>query len=329
MIKVKLSFPSLEWPIAQQTPNSSGVWNNCQFFINTSIKRCDYWVVYEGLTKKKERTVCPRENTILITAEPPTIKEYNQQFLNQFNTVITCHQNIKHKNPVFQQQGLPWHVGRRQKNHINLSFSKDYDELMSIHHFHKDKLISVISSAKDFSAGHRQRIKFLNKLQDHFGDQIDAFGRGYREIEDKWDALSRYKYHVGLENSSVNDYWTEKLGDAYLAGCYPIYYGCPNINKYFDSSALTVIDITNPEEAIRIIESCIDESRYEYAKQKIEEARNDVLNRYNLFAMICDHINNNQSDLNKAEYVKTKIFKEPSKSNIFYKIKRLIGSIKA
>jgi hypothetical protein len=327
MIKVKLSFPFLEWPIERQTPKHNGVWGNCRFFINTPVSKCDYWVVWDGLDKNG-KTICPKENTIFITGDPSTIREYDQQFLNQFNTVITCHQNIKHNNPVFQQQGLPWHVGRRQTNHVNLSFSKSYDELVSIDHFNKDRIISVISSTKDFSAGHRQRIKFVKKLKDHFGDHIDAFGHGTREIEDKWDALARYKYHVALENSTVEDYWTEKLGDAYLAGCYPIYYGCPNIEKYFDTSALTVIDITNPKEAIRIIESCIDESRYEYAQQKIEEARNDVLNRYNLFAMICDHINNNQSDLNKAEYVKTKIFKEPSKSNVFNQIRLLVERIK-
>ncbi len=324
MIKVKLSFPFLKWPIERQTPKHSGVWGNCHFFINTPVRKCDYWVVWDGLAKNG-KTICPKENTIFITGDPPTIREYDQQFLSQFNTVITCHKNIKHNNPVFQQQGLPWHVGRRQRNHVNLSFSKSYDELVSIDHFHKDRTISVISSSKDFSAGHRQRIKFANKLKDHFGDQIDAFGHGNREIEDKWDALARYKYHVALENGAVEDYWTEKLGDAYLAGCYPIYYGCPNIEKYYNTSALTTIDIADPEGSIRIIESCINESRYEYAKQKIEEARNDVLNRYNLFAMICDHITKNQSVLEKPKYVKTKINKEPSKSNIFNQLRLLIG----
>ncbi|MFC1567284.1 glycosyltransferase family 10 domain-containing protein [Thermodesulfobacteriota bacterium] len=328
MIKVKLTFPFLEWPIERQTSKHSGVWENCDFLINKPVKKCDYWVVFDGLVKK-DKTICPKGNTILITAEPPTIREYDQQFINQFDTVITCHKSIKHKNPVYNQQGLPWHVGRRQKNHINMSFSKDYDELMSIYNFHKDKQISVISSTKDFSIGHRKRIEFVDILKQHFGDQIDVFGRGYREIEDKWDGLARYKYHIALENSSIENYWTEKLGDAYLAGCYPIYYGCPNIEKYFKPSALTIIDITYPEKAIQIIESCLKASKYEYTKQEIKKAKQDVLNRYNLFAMICEYINTNQPALNKADYVKIKIRKEPSKSNIFNRIRSFVGRIRS
>ena len=309
MIHVKLTFPG--WPIERQTPNHSGVWENCRFFINEPVGRCDYWVVCEGLVKR-EKTTCPRENTILITCEPPTLKEYPQYFLDQFATVITCHPDIKHNNPIFQQPGLPWHIGRRQKNHVNLSFSKDYDELMSITRFNKDKEISVISSAKNDSVGHRQRVHFVKILKRRFGDKIDVFGRGIREIEDKWDALARYKYHVALENSSVEDYWTEKLSDAFLAGCYPIYYGSPNIDQYFSASALTRIDINHPEKAIQIIETCIKESRFEKAQEEIKKARSDILNRYNLFAMISAHVDNNQYDLAKAIYSKTSIFPESS-----------------
>jgi len=326
MIKVKFTFPFPEWPIVRQTPDQSGIWEDCHFYINTPIKRCDYWFVFDSLIKK-ERTICPKENTILIAAEPPTIRQYGEQFVNQFGAVITCHRDINHPNPIYQHQGLPWHVGRRQKNHVNLSFSKDYDELSTIDHFHKDKLISVISSTKNFSTGHRQRNEFVKVLQKHFGNQIDIFGRGIREIEDKWDALERYKYHIALENSSVQDYWTEKLGDAFLAGCYPIYYGCPNIDKYFNPSALTSIDIAHPEKAIDIIEICIKKLKYEHTKQYIEDAKKNMLNKYNLFAMICEYVKNNQGDLKKAKYVKIKIMKEPSNSNIFNKIGLLVGRI--
>jgi len=281
-------------------------------------------VVCEGLNKN-EKAVCPIENTILITHEPPEIKKYSQYYVNQFGAVITCRQDIEHKNLFFNQPGLPWHVGRRQRNHVNLSFSKDYDELVSIQSFQKDKLISVISSAKTDSPGHRRRLEFVNLLKQHFGNRIDVFGRGIREIDDKWDALARYKYHVALENSSVEDYWTEKLGDAYLAGCYPIYYGCPNIENYFDVSSLTRIDIMHPENALGMIETCIEESRYEHSIHFIQEARGAVLNRYNLFAMICEHVNNNQRNLDTAEYKKVKISKESSRPGFLIRLLKSAG----
>ena len=304
MIRVKFTMPY--WPIERQTPNHSGIWRNCHFIINRQVLECDYWIVCENLINSEE-TVCPKENTILIIHEPPTLGSYSSLFLKQFATVITCHKNIKHKNPIFQQQGLPWHVGRRQRNHVNLSWSKDYDELISINRFHKDKEISIISSSKDISVGHRQRFEFIRILKNYFGGRIDIFGRGINEIEDKWDALDRYKYHIALENCTVEDYWTEKLSDAYLAGCYPIYYGCPNIEKYFNRSSLAKIDITQPDQAIHIIELCMKKHKYEHAQQYIEDARKDVLNKYNVFSMACDFINKDQCNLDNARYAKIKM----------------------
>ena len=323
MITIKLTFPS--WPIERQTPNHEGIWDNCRFIINQPVAQCDYWVVCEGLTKN-EKTVCPRKNTIFIPHEPPEIKQqYSRHFLNQFGAVITFRRDIEHTRLFINQPGLPWHVGRRQRNHVNFGFSKDYDELMSIRSFQKDKLISVVSSAKEASPGHRRRLKFVHLLKEHFGDQIDVFGRGIREIEDKWDGLARYKYHVALENCALEDWWTEKLGDAYLAGCYPIYYGCPNITDYFDASSLTNIDIRQPEKALSTIETCIDEARYEQSKELIQEARNALLNRYNLFPMICEHVNNDLRKLDTKDYKKIKITKESSRLSFWSKLLKSAG----
>jgi hypothetical protein len=281
-------------------------------------------VVCEGLTKN-EKAVCPRENTILIPHEPPEIKQYPRHFVNQFGAVITFRRDIEHTRLFINQPGLPWHVGRRQRNHVNIAFSKDYDELMSIRSFQKDKLISVISSAKAASPGHRRRLKFVHLLKEHFGDQIDVFGRGIEEIEDKWDALARYRYHVALENSALEDYWTEKLGDAYLAGCYPLYYGCPNITDYFDTSSLTKIDIVHPEKALSTIETCIEQARYEQSKEFIQEARNAVLNRYNLFAVICEYVNNLEREGNTVAYKTNRIRKESRRPGFLSRLLKLIG----
>lgn len=288
MITVKLTCPG--WPIIRQTPLQQGVWGDYAFSTDQEKKECDYWVVYEGLAKG-ESAFCPRENTILVTAEPPTLKQYRREFLDQFAVVITCRNDLQHPQAIIDQPGLPWHVGRSQKGHVNLSWSKDYDELSAITHCEKKKELSVISSAKAFSDGHRLRLAFVNTLQNHFGDRIEVFGRGIREIEDKWNALAPYRYHIALENCAVNDYWTEKIADPFLAGCHPIYYGCPNIEKYFPENALTRIDLLQPEKAIAIIEECLAHKRYEQTQTKIQEARDAVLNRHNFFPMVIAHLN--------------------------------------
>ena len=325
MIDIKLSLPP--WPIIRQTPGKKGVWGECRFFCsNTGIDRCDYWFVLEGLGKKKETTVCPKANTVFIAHEPPTLKTYKSEFLHQFAAVITSDVKIDHPNPIFQHSGLPWHVGRKQKDHVNIEFSRDYDELKAITSIPKTKLLSVITSSKMMSEGHRRRLEFAKRLKTHFGDKIDLFGRGLDEVEDKWDALADYRYHVAMENSAVDHYWTEKLADAFLAGCHPIYYGCPNVTDYFPSGSLTSIDINNPEKAIAVIEACIEQNRYKSSKQKIWEAREKVLDTYNLFALIADYVAKAERVMpcQTQPYVKVTIRKEPSESNLIYRLKKML-----
>ncbi len=293
MINIKISTPFPDWPLVRQTKESKGVWENCRFYVDDSADECDFWVVYEGLLKK-ETVKCPREGTVLITAEPPAIKKYDESFLSQFHTVITCHRDIKHPNLVFNQQALPWHVGRHQKNHINLSFTKSFDELCSISNFIKEKEISVISSAKDTAAGHIQRTEFLEQLKNYFKDRLDIFGRGINEIEDKWDAIAPYKYHIVLENSVFDDYWTEKLSDAFLAGAYVFYYGSPNLYEYFSEDSFTQIDINDVDGAVSVIEQTILSNKYDESIEAIMQARNSILYEYNLFSMLCDFCNKNE-----------------------------------
>jgi hypothetical protein len=325
MINVKLSIPS--WPSIRQTPGQKGVWGECRFFFSdTNSERCDYWFVLEGLGKKKETSVCPKANTVFITHEPPTLRTYKREFLHQFAAVITSDVEIDHPNPIFRQSGLPWHVGRRQRDHVNIEFSKNYDELKAMTSIPKTKLLSVISSSKVMTEGHRKRLEFAKRLKTHFGDKIDLFGRGLNEVEDKWDALADYRYHVAMENSAVNHYWTEKLADAFLAGCHPIYYGCPNVTDYFPADSLTSIDINNPEKAIAVIEACIEQNRYESSQRKIWEAREKVLDAYNMFALIADYVTTDRR-LTSGQfkpYGKVTIRKEPSESNLIYRFKKKI-----
>ena len=36
---------------------------------------------------------------------------------------------------------------------------------------------------------YQKRMEFIEKLKKHFGDKVDLFGRGIKEVADKWDAL--------------------------------------------------------------------------------------------------------------------------------------------
>lgn len=301
-IRVKVTTTYPDWPLLRQTPGSQGIWGNCQFFVDDNTQECDYWIVCDGLLDV-EQVDCPRGNTIFIAGEPPTVKTYDPGFLSQFATVIACDRDIKHPNVIYYQQGLPWHIGRRVKGRVTLSFSKDYDEMKSKDRFRKDKQLSVIASNLCLTQGHARRQDFARKLKNRLGARIDLFGRGFREIEDKWDGLSRYQYHVVIENSSFKDYWTEKLADAFLAHCYPFYYGCPNIYDYFPARSLTVIDINDFEGSLSIIEDAITTGMYRESYRELAEARALVLDKYNLFALIDEICSTIHSDPERADVV--------------------------
>ena len=54
--------------------------------------------------------------------------------------------------------------------------------------------------------------------------ELDIFGRGIRPINDKSEALNKYKYHIVVENFRTSPL-DRKLSDAFLAECLPFYAG--------------------------------------------------------------------------------------------------------
>ncbi len=277
MIKVKITTSTPGWRLIRQTPGSCGIWGNCQFYIDREdINEADWWIINGGLTKN-EKTICPEENVVLIAGEPESIRGYDQNFLDQFPTVITSQRAVKHRHVIRSQTGLPWFINY----HGNC-----YDEMKAVKSFQKEKSMSVIASIKSLREGQRKRLELIDSLKKHFGDKIDVFGGGINNVHDKWDGIAPYKYHIAIENGSFDDYWSEKLADAYLGGAYPFYYGCTNLTKYFPADSFTYIDVNDHKKTIEIIEHAIANNYYEQRIAKIFEARNLVLDKYNLFAML-------------------------------------------
>ena len=57
----------------------------------------------------------------------------------------------------------------------------------------------------------------------------------------KVDWFKRYRVCVAMENSNAVDYVSEKLWDAFAAGCVPIYLGAPNAEQDYLPSGRSVI----------------------------------------------------------------------------------------
>jgi hypothetical protein len=325
MINIKLSTDNPDWPYLRQTPESKGVWDTCQFWVNSNIDECDWWFVYEGLVQP-ETTRCDPNHVVLITGEPPVTRTYDPKFLAQFSSVITSHTDLAHSRTLLMQQALPWYVGvDKNTSKANNTFL-DYDNLksMTVGSLNKSKLVSVISSSKEYTKGHRNRIYFVKHLLNRFGDQVDFYGQGFFAIEDKWEAIAPYKYHIVLENSSVPHYFTEKLSDAFLGWSYPIYYGCPNIFDYFPRHSLAEINILDLDQVVDTIEKVIDTDTFEERMPDIERARNLVLDRYNLFALVAEY---SKAILGK-EKTQVNLYPESYNMNLASRVKKMYRKVK-
>ncbi len=274
-------FP--EWPLARQTPSGALRWGDAEFAINPAGGAFDGCVVFDGLLRETA-IECPADRTVFIAGEPPSIKLYHTAFLEQFAAVVTCHSDTPHRRKIHTQQGYPWHIGIARRPGGPVA-SQDYDGFIAAGMPTKSKLISVIVSDKAVTPGHAYRRAFVARLQQHFGAAIDVFGRGIRAIEDKADGILPYRYHVALENSQFPDYWTEKLADAFLGFAHPLYWGCPNLERYFPAQSFTALNIHDPAQAIATIEQAIAERRFEQSREAVAEARKRVLDSDNLFAL--------------------------------------------
>jgi hypothetical protein len=287
VIRVKLTTDPFPWPLFRQTPNRSGRWGDCVFLHNQPVEECDAWVVY-GDIHQPESTRCPRENTVFVITEPASVLRFSPHFLAQFHTVLTCQPNVRHPRLIHGHPGLPWHIGVRRPPGLPDECIYDYDDFKRDPPPQKTKLLSVIDSDKVMTEGHCRRRDFVKRLRDHFGDRIDVFTATRGRVPDKWAAIAPYRFHVTIENSNYEDYWSEKLSDTFLAWARPIYNGCPNIADYFPPRSLTTIDIGRPDEAIAAIDRAIAEDADRAAADDLAEARRLVLDHHNLFPLLAD-----------------------------------------
>lgn len=313
---IKFSYPYPEWPIERQTPNNSQIWGDFKFIVNDSnLQNTDFWVVFEDLLDEKESVKCPSNNTLFISAEGSATGTYDLAFLKQFSHIITSQKKIKLPNKHYFHMGIPWFVG------------KSYDELISTEYIKKTKNISIICSNKQLTEGHRKRFNFCMRLKDYFGENVDLFGRGIHEFNDKWEVLADYKYSIAIENSIEEHYFTEKLYDCFLAHTVPLYYGCPNVGDYFDMDSIIPIDLNDFDKTVKIIESLLnDESLYENKLDKIIEAKTEYLNKYNIYPMIVNFIEENNLLLSNQKYVNTTMVSRKKNNEIKLSLKERIKS---
>ena len=76
--------------------------------------------------------------------------------------------------------------------------------------------------------------KVINRLSPWLSQKLARPAISYRgKVESKFAVLQNYKFAICFENAhSIPGYVTEKIFDCLNAGCVPVYWGAPDINKF-------------------------------------------------------------------------------------------------
>lgn len=205
-------------------------------------------------------TNVPRERRILLMTEPPDIRRYSLDYAEQYGTVVGPCPPVGYTGKVIvRNPALGWWAGTGPAFTERFQRLDDYKEFRC----EKSKAASLIVSLKRQCPGHEARLAFLDALRERFGDEITCFGREFNPVEDKLEGIAPYKYHIVMENSAIDYYWTEKLADAWIGWSLPIYFGDPGIRQRLpDPDGIEIIDIRNVSSALDHIADILRRDEY-------------------------------------------------------------------
>jgi len=287
---------NLHQKVITATPGNKGIWKNITYTDN--YKKCDFLVVLDrvnqkflDLGKNKFTKLFPKDKIIHFVRENEVgLKSedwYRKEILPTLPNVFLVDYYYTFTSAHF--------------------IDKTYDQLKSMKYPEKNKILSTITSSKDTPEIYKRRKDFIIKCSKNL--EIDIFGKGWKhELDSKYkgelgcyhqrpdrktsksDGLIDYKYSLCLENYPDEPIPSEKITDAILCWCIPIYSGSEITKSYFPQSSFYLIDI-NDQEVFTEIKDII---KQEINIDGLSKARDLILDKYNIWEQIYQIINDRE-----------------------------------
>ena len=211
------------------------------FFLVDKAQAAEVVVFINAIEKGIAR---PEQKIILFYHEPEAYKHLYQSIIA--DELLTTHKLV-----VISQID---DVGKLIKSDSGFDISNRITHLRTIPHVHfhhmataaqlstlqpkRNKLICSVVSGFHGVPGYEDRRKFLEGFSQST-PEFDIYGRYSKAIyslpayrgyaSSKFETLSQYRYNLAIENSIEDWYISEKIFDALLCGCMPIYYGSEKI----------------------------------------------------------------------------------------------------
>lgn len=287
LVKVSIEGVPPRPDISQFLGNDDNRLDGLTFAVNDpGITEAEVWIVIES--PEPYDLTCLADRTVFVAAEsmwgPGREAESpaRQKYLSQFDSVYT-YQDLYWPRVQFAPPFLPWMINANHGVSIFSPHTRDVRYFTNLRELPKSRPLSVLCSTKTYTEGHRLRLRFVEALAAELGDDMDWFGNGQLSIAEKWDAIAPYRFHLVIENQSAYGVITEKLIDSFLGLAHPLYYGAPDVDRYFPSGAVTWINIRDFSASLETIRSAINVPLKTGIEASVVEAKDIVLRDWNLF----------------------------------------------
>ena len=185
----------------------------------------------------------PKQNVIGLACEPYDFLQIDETFIEYAKKNISKYfigDKYQLPEPFIEYFGYMW-------------FTRPIKEITN-----KNKIMSIVLSNKKFAPGHLYRHQLVKKIIE-YRLPIHIYGKGsYEYIKKsnyvrgsflKSEPYEDYLYTIAIENFRSNHYFSEKIITPIMYNCSPIYFGCRNIQNYFNDVLLlsgnVTVDIQN------------------------------------------------------------------------------------
>jgi hypothetical protein len=270
---LKNDYP--QYILIQNSNNKNTLLSHTNYSFNTNT--------YKVFVDSNEPAVC-------YTKEK---EEYIIKFSNFYNLLLTSNKNILDKVPHSKLflYGTTW-LNKQNKDKTYLG---EVDLNFQGFNHVKTNSISFLKTNKSPQAinevpGYALREKIWPLKNNINCDSLFYYSNVFYNMtgidndgplpEDNKLNIFNSKFSIIIENSQEINYFSEKLIDCLLTKTIPIYWGCPNINDYFDINGFILFENKNDFlNKINLIDlQSFYENKKEYIEHNFNEAKKYALN---------------------------------------------------
>jgi hypothetical protein len=161
-----------------------------------------------------------------------------QKYKGYYNYVLTYQEEVLQSNPKARLFHFPntWVKGYEPKKEFSVSTVVGGKNIPGLE---GHELRHELWRKRDMITVPKKFYLSGNAKHSHtFVPWPEADYTGQLVLGDSKNPLFDSMFHIAIENTSIANFFTEKLIDCFQTRTIPIYYGCPNIGEYFNTAGM-------------------------------------------------------------------------------------------